>query len=65
MSDGIPATATLTGTAVGEQAVRNARPQFLSEADVVRFVAAQQADAWLARDLERLSGAITDELDAV
>lgn len=66
VSDGTPVTVTVNGTAVAEiRAVRNARPQFLSKADVVRLVASHQADAGLARDLERLAGTTTDELDAV
>lgn len=64
VADGTPVTVTVNGTPVAEiSPIRSARRQFLTKADLLELILHSSADAGLTRDLERLGGDTTDDLD--
>lgn len=66
VSDGTRVTITVNGRPVAEiSPVRGVRPQFFTKADLAELILHKQADAGLTRDLGRLAGDTTDDLDAL
>lgn len=64
VAGGTPVTITVNGLPVAEiSAIRSARKQFLSKADLIEIMVARQADAGLRDDLAILAGETTDDLD--
>lgn len=64
VAEGERVTVTVNGTPVAEIGpVPAARRQFFTKAEVVDLVTNRQADPRLTRDLERLAGETTDDLD--
>lgn len=66
VAGGTRVTVTVNGLPVAEiGALRAARRQFLSRAELVEVITHRQADAGLRADLESLAGDTTDDIDAL